>query len=55
MNPKFEINKSVSVNLLKVGELGFIHKEKKINVQKEHYYPIFIAKNVNELRDRRDT
>jgi hypothetical protein len=24
-------------------------------VQREHYFPIFIAKNVNELRDRKDT
>jgi len=50
MNPFFDINKSANVNLLKVGKLGFIHKDKKIQVQKEHYYPIFIAKNVDELR-----
>ena len=35
MNPKFDINKSANVNLLKVEELGFIHKDKKNYKSKE--------------------
>jgi hypothetical protein len=55
MKPKYEINKNPNLNLLKVGELGFFHNDKQIVVEEAHYYPIFIAKNVDELRGRPDT
>jgi len=38
-----------------MGHMDFFHKDGIINVNPEHYYPSFIAKDVEELRENRNT
>ena len=35
--------------------MDFYHKEQKIEMNKEHYYPSFLAKDVDELRANPNT
>ena len=54
MKPYYDYQKK-EIPLMRVGRLDFIHKNNPIKVNEDHYFPIFIAKNVDELRERKDT
>ena len=41
-------------NLLKMGKIKFIHKDEKISIPRNHYWPIFFASSADELRDADD-
>ena len=36
-------------------KMGFHHKESMLDINKEHYFPSFIAKEIQELRAQKDT
>jgi len=49
------MEKKKNFEFIHMGKMEFYHKDEKLDINKEHYYPSFIAKNVDELRDNRNT
>lgn len=41
-------------NLMKMGKIKFIHKDEKLSINRNHYWPIFFASCADELRDADD-
>mmetsp|Transcript_6174 Transcript_6174/g.9972 ORF Transcript_6174/g.9972 Transcript_6174/m.9972 type:complete len:195 (-) Transcript_6174:1088-1672(-) len=49
------LEKRLDFEFVHMGNMEFYHRDEKLKINKEHYYPSFIAKNVDELRDNRNT
>lgn len=42
--------KNIKLNIIKTGLIHYIHGNKRLEINDEHHYPAFIAKDVEELR-----
>ena len=49
------MEKKKNFEFIHMGNMQFYHKDERMDINKEHYYPSFIALNVDELRDNRNT
>lgn len=41
--------------MLRMQQMSFYHKQNLMGINKEHYYPSFIATRIDELRAQRAT
>lgn len=41
--------------MMKMGNIKYIHMDKQLKVERRHYWPIFLAKDAEDLREQKNT
>ena len=54
MNPELKILRNKEV-MLKMGKVDYYQNGRQLEVEEKHYYPIFLAKDAEGLREQPDT